>query len=180
MPRFYFPFRPGTYNEKWERGGTDFGRRTSPISGKIVSHGGIDIGAEAGTDVLALKRGVVRGLRLDHHSAGTYITIEHAGDYWSRYLHLREPLVEEGDKVRSEQVIALSGGVPGEFGSGNTTGPHLHLELWKGEPYKGGERLDPTDYLREARKKGAVLVKVAGVAAVGGLLFAALRYRRRR
>ena len=180
MARFFFPFRPGTYNEKWKRGGTDFGRRTSPISGEIVSPGGIDIGAEAGTDVLALQRGTVRKLRLDHATAGTYITIEHPGDFWSRYLHLREPFVEEGDSVRREQVIALSGGEPGEFGSGNTTGPHLHLELWRGEPYSGGERLDPTDYLLAARKKGAVLVKVLGVAAVGGLLFAAIRHRRRR
>ncbi len=158
--KFYFPFRPGTFNEKWNEGSSsDFGERISPISQKIVQHGGIDIGAEPGTPLLALQKGVVKKLVYDHSSAGTYLHIEHPEGWWSRYLHLREPLVKKGDVVKAEQTVGLSGGKPGEYGAGNTTAPHLHLELWRGQPFtRGAERVDPTFYLSPARKGGIGVV----------------------
>ena len=146
--KLYFPFKLGTFNEGWNTTGSDFGERESPITGKIVQHGGIDVGASAGTSVLAAAKGVVRKLVYDHSSAGTYLHIEHPNGQWTRYLHLREPLVEVGEEVKAEQVIALSGGVRGEYGSGNTTGAHLHFELWEGQPFSNlGKRLNPLEYL---------------------------------
>ena len=138
---------PCAYNETWFTSGV-FGEQRG-----ANTHGGVDIGAIAGTPIVAIGRGVVRKLRFDHVSAGTYVEIEHPNGWWSRYLHLRQPLVEEGEKVKAKQEIGLSGGVPGEYGAGRTTAPHLHLELWDGEPWGGGTRLDPMEYLRPPKKK---------------------------
>ena len=156
--RYYFPFRPGEFNSKWMGSSSDFGERTSPISDKIVSHGGIDVGAPVGTPVMAIGNGTVRKLRLDHASAGTYIEIEHPDGHWSRYLHLSKPMVSEGDVVGSEEVIGLSGGQPGAYGAGSTTAPHLHLEIWQGQPWGKTPdglkafRVDPVPLLYDARE----------------------------
>jgi murein DD-endopeptidase MepM/ murein hydrolase activator NlpD len=146
--QLYFPFKLGTFNAGWNTTGSDFGERESPITGKIVQHGGIDVGAVPGTPVLSAAQGIVRKLVYDHSSAGTYLHIEHPNGQWTRYLHLREPLVEVGEEVKAGQKVGLSGGVPGEYGAGNTTSPHLHFELWRGQPFSStGERLNPLEYL---------------------------------
>lgn len=53
------------------------------------------------------------------------IQIQHQGDLVSRYLHLKQnsAVVSVGDSVTAGQVLAVAGS------SGNSTQPHLHLEL---------------------------------------------------
>ena len=59
------------------------------------------------------------------------------------YGHVSSFLVEEGDLVRPDDIIALTGGTPGTKGSGlMTTGAHLHFEI-----YENGEHQDPLAYL---------------------------------
>jgi len=54
-----------------------------------------------------------------------------------------EIMVTPGTIVRKGEVIGLSGGTPGTKGAGlQTTGPHLHFEVW----YKG-EAVNPLNYL---------------------------------
>ena len=160
MKAFEFPFRAGQFNEKWQTAGT-FGEQR-----KAGKHGGIDVGAPPGTPVRAIGKGIVRKVRFNHASAGTYIDVEHTGahrGYWSRYLHLRKVRKKEGQRVRSGQVIGLSGGVPNEYGSGHSYSPHLHLELWKGIPFGGGsERLNPAAFMRSPKKQKVNPVLIGG------------------
>ncbi len=59
-------------------------------------------------------------------SYGHYVVIQHnGGEYKSLYAHLYEPGIHLGMKVKKGQQIGLMGG------TGNVTGPHLHLELYK-------------------------------------------------
>jgi murein DD-endopeptidase MepM/ murein hydrolase activator NlpD len=48
--------------------------------------------------------------------------------------------ISTGQSVVRGQVI---GGVGS---TGNSTGPHLHFEIWIGPVWAGGYRVDPLDY----------------------------------
>jgi murein DD-endopeptidase MepM/ murein hydrolase activator NlpD len=57
------------------------------------------------------------------------------GEYRTTYCHLQGFSVTDGESVQQGEVI-------GEVGStGNSSGPHLHYEVWK-----GGVNQNPLDY----------------------------------
>ncbi len=70
-------------------------------------------------------------------ATGYVIIVEHDYGLISVYKHNASLTKEQGDFVRSGEVIA-TGGSTGEL----TTGPHLHFELWK-----EGNPVNPTDYI---------------------------------
>lgn len=111
------PLPRGTY---WHS--SAFGMRTHPITGVWGQHTGLDYAANAGTAIMAIEDGVV----LRAESSGGYgllVVIDHGGGISSWYAHARKLLVQAGQEVKQGQLIA-------EVGStGNSTGPHLHLEI---------------------------------------------------
>ena len=90
-------------------------------------HDGLDIGAEMYSPVVAAAPGIVTfvGSLTD---GAEVVFIAHAGGYVTEYGHLDNyvapPNVAVGDIVSAGQVIGRVGM------TGNTTGPHLHLEVW--------------------------------------------------
>lgn len=124
-----------------------FGIRNDPFTGKKKEHQGIDIGIPVGTPVKAALSGRVINVASGSPSAGNYVEIEHDNGDVTRYLHLSSFNVQEGDEVRTGQVIGLSGGEKGAPGSGRSTGPHLHWETWEDGGYKQGKVLNPKDWL---------------------------------
>ncbi|CAM4084327.1 M23 family metallopeptidase [Gillisia limnaea] len=68
---------------------------------------------------------------------GYVMIIEHNYGLISVYKHNSSLAKEQGDFVRSGEVIAAAGST-GEY----STGPHLHFELWK-----EGNPVNPTDYI---------------------------------
>jgi murein DD-endopeptidase MepM/ murein hydrolase activator NlpD len=85
-------------------------------------HEGIDIAADQGQPVRAVKDGrvVFAGPR------GTYgitVIIDHGDGLRTLYAHNSRTLVGEGQRVTAGQRIALVGS------TGRSTGPHLHLEV---------------------------------------------------
>lgn len=152
-----------------------FGRRTNPVTGEGQNHGAIDIPVDVGTPTLAIGSGVVDNVDPNHATAGGYVQIDHGNGYWSRYLHLSQINVQRGQKVAMGQTVGLSGGQPGAYGAGRSTGPHLHLDVWKGKPFAGGVAVDPLPLLtREAAGVAGKIALVAGgvSAAVAALAFA--------
>lgn len=72
-------------------------------------HNGIDIAAEAGTEVHAAAAGVVY-TTYDDETMGTTVVIRHDGDYLTRYASLSpDLLVKAGDKVELGQAIGTVG-----------------------------------------------------------------------
>jgi len=103
-------------------------KRKNPVTGRVSPHTGTDFSMSTGTSVLATGDGIVSRVK-NHPYAGTYIEIQHSGQYVTRYLHLSRALVKKGQKVKRGELIAKSGN------TGRSTGPHLHFELRiKGRP----------------------------------------------
>jgi hypothetical protein len=87
-------------------------------------HGGIDIAAPEGTDILAAASGVVILSEYDYYSYGHIVMIQHDDGAQTLYAHCSELRVNEGERVEQGQVIALVGN------TGRSTGPHLHFEVF--------------------------------------------------
>lgn len=113
---------------------SDFGSRLSPTTGQPGFHYGLDIAADEGTPILAFADGTVR--EVGESSYGNYLILDHADGFATLYAHCSSISVQVGDVVSCGDPIAAVGQ------TGDATGPHLHLELWK-----DGMALDPADYL---------------------------------
>ena len=100
-----------------------FGWRIHPISGASRMHTGTDIAAPEGTPVLAAMSGKV--LLADNLGGyGLAIALEHSdGTQQTLYGHLSEIFVKPGELIQQGAVIGRVGS------TGNSTGPHLHLEF---------------------------------------------------
>ncbi|MCK9498097.1 MAG: M23 family metallopeptidase [Bacteroidales bacterium] len=115
-----------------------------PLKGIIVSkylpsqkHFGVDIAAVSDELIKATYRGTV--ISSDYTIENGYtIIIQHKTNIISVYKHAQSSLVKAGDKVKTGQIIANYGN-SGE----NTSGPHLHFELWK-----NGKSINPEDYIQ--------------------------------
>ena len=116
---------------------SEFGYRTSPISGTWKLHAGIDLAAPIGTEVYACKSGTVVAVEQNHPLYGKYIDIKHSGNTTSRYAHLSKTLVTKGVTVSTGQTIGLVGT------TGASTGPHLHFEV-----RENGTPTDPTKKIK--------------------------------
>lgn len=60
---------------------------------------------------------------------GNNIMVLHPNGVYTRYTHLRNILVIAGQYINQGSIIAFMGGYPGQPGSGNSTGCHLHFEV---------------------------------------------------
>lgn len=102
------------------------------------AHKAIDIPVDQGSIVRSVADGVVEKVS-DQGLGFNSLVIRHAGGYASLYGHVTEFLVKVGDEVSKGDAIARSGGMPGSPGAGRmTTGPHLHLEM-----FRNGGHVDP-------------------------------------
>lgn len=89
-------------------------------------HYGLDFRVPTGTPVHAMNDGTVL-LARPFFFDGNMVVIDHGQGLLTLYLHLSEFKVQEGETVKTGQVIGLSGG------TGRATGPHLHVAVrWEG------------------------------------------------
>lgn len=120
---------------------------TLPISGTITSrygvsstirsstHTGLDIAAAKGTPIKVIANGVVTFA--DKKGAyGYLVKVDHGNGVETWYAHTSKMYVTAGQSVKAGDVIADVGS------TGNSTGPHLHLEV-----RVDGQHLNPQDYL---------------------------------
>lgn len=105
-------------------------------------HDAIDLKVYQSTEIVAPNYGYVYKV-VDNNLDYSYLILAHPGNVFTLYGHISEFIVEEGQLVEQGEVIALSGGMPGTNWAGIfTTGPHLHLEM-----YKNGRVVDPLLHL---------------------------------
>jgi len=103
-------------------GNTSFASRSGYY--KADFHGGVDIGAARGTEVLAAKAGTVTLSKTGYNGGyGNYIIITHDDGTSTRYGHNTKNMVKVGQRVVAGQVIGTVGT------TGRVTGPHVHFEI---------------------------------------------------
>lgn len=112
-----------------------YGYRVHPIDGGKNLHRGVDIAAAQGTPIKAIQDGRVVSAG-DAGSYGLCVVIEDDKGYQSRYAHCSSLSVTAGQEVKRGDVIAAVGS------TGNSTGPHLHLEVML-----NGEYLNPAYFV---------------------------------
>ena len=111
------------------------GRMSAPFNA-LQDHLGVDIIAPKNSPIVAVNEGVVINAAWTIETGNT-ISIQHSDNIISVYKHNSVLLKKEGDYVTTGEAIAIIGN-SGE----QTTGPHLHFELWfQGVP------LDPVQYI---------------------------------
>lgn len=131
--------------QRWWRG-----RFILPVPGGVTSpfglrriingsprspHGGVDLKAPQGADVVAANHGKVV-VRDQFFFSGKSIVLDHGGGLYTMYFHLSDFRAEKGSQVLKGEVI-------GQVGmTGRVTGPHLH---WGAR--LNGARVDPFEFL---------------------------------
>lgn len=114
-----------------------------PVTGTISEgynaqekHYAIDIVVPKDTPIKATGEGTVIFAEWTTQT-GYVLLLDHGNGLLSVYKHNASLTKEQGDLVKSGEVVAISGN-SGEF----TTGPHLHFELWK-----DGHPVNPSTFI---------------------------------
>jgi len=94
-----------------------FGQRASG------NHKGLDIAAPTGTNIVASAAGTVILSGNYNDGYGNYIIIDHGNGVKTLYAHCSKLYVSVGQYVAQGESIGAVGN------TGNSTGPHLHLEV---------------------------------------------------
>lgn len=114
---------------------SSYGYREHPKTQIRDFHGGMDIAAEPGLPVKATADGIVTFAGWSGGS-GNLVAIEHGFGFSTLYAHNKQVVVKVGQKIKRGDIISYVGS------TGNSTGPHLHYEVWK-----EGKPLNPIDFI---------------------------------
>ncbi len=120
-----------------------FGYRSDPFLGRPALHPGVDLIEAYGADIRCTGAGrVIHAGQMGGY--GTMVEIDHGNGLTTRYAHMSEALVQEGQDVRQGALIGRIGS------SGRSTGPHLHYEV-----RVDGDPVDPERFLRAGAQLSA-------------------------
>jgi len=113
-------------------------------------HSGVDFGTPTGDPVYAMWDGVLTGTSWGS-AYGTAWVIDHdrlpdgRAGYWAVYAHLKSKVGKAGTRVKAGQLIGYSNN------TGNSTGPHLHVEIQPQPTWVKGSYRNPQPWI-DARK----------------------------
>ena len=105
-----------------------------------ATHPGLDIAVPEGTEVRAAGGGLVVEVS-ETVEYGKMVRLAHPQGYETRYGHLSQARVRQGDRISLGSVIGLSGN------TGRSTAPHLHFEV-----RKGSAAVDPMTLIQQPRQ----------------------------
>jgi len=98
--------------------------RSHITQGYWDAHKAIDYSSRTGAPIKTLDHGTVAYATYGwNYGYGNMVVVDHGNGYTSLYAHLSTVYVRQGQAVRQGEVLGTLGS------TGNSTGPHLHLEL---------------------------------------------------
>lgn len=115
-----------------------YGMRINPFHKARVMHFGVDFAAPRGENVVATGNGKVITVKKSNTlqtGYGNYVEIDHGYGYITKYAHLEDIKVKEGQKVERGQMIATVGS------SGGSIAPHVHYEIIRDK-----KKIDPLHF----------------------------------
>ena len=117
--------------KSYSRISSEYGWRKNPVTGVNKLHAGTDFAAPGGTPIHAAASGYVQVAGWSSGGYGNYVIIYHGkmsdgNQYSTLYGHMRSVATSAGKYVKQGELIGYVGS------TGNSTGNHLHLEVWKG------------------------------------------------
>ena len=117
--------------KSYSRISSEYGWRKNPVTGVNKLHAGTDFAAPGGTPIYAAASGYVQVAGWSSGGYGNYVIIYHGkmsdgNQYSTLYGHMRSVATSAGKYVQQGEIIGYVGS------TGNSTGNHLHLEVWKG------------------------------------------------
>lgn len=100
-----------------------FGVRIHPIYKVRKMHTGIDFAAPIGTPIYATADGKIEEVSVKFSGYGKMVVIDHGFGYKTRYAHMHEFAVRQGQNIKRGELIGYVGD------TGLSTAPHLHYEV---------------------------------------------------
>ena len=146
-----YPMKPGTYQVS-----SGYGPRWGTF------HAGLDFAAPIGTPIYAAADGVVVEGRERYNVSGfgSWIWLDCQDSVGKDFIygHVKHDgiMVKAGERVRAGQQIGVVGN------EGQSTGPHLHFEVWGSPGRLGGSHQDPAPYLAGAAQPGDSAARPVG------------------
>ena len=146
-----YPMKPGTYQVS-----SGYGPRWGTF------HAGLDFAAPIGTPIYAAADGVVVEGRERYNVSGfgSWIWLDCQDSVGKDFIygHVKHDgiMVKAGERVRAGQQIGVVGN------EGQSTGPHLHFEVWGSPGRLGGSHQDPAPYLAGAAQPGESTARPVG------------------
>jgi len=113
-----------------------YGPSIHPFTGEWYLHKGLDLGYGMGQPIVATANGKVVIKEYEERGFGNYLVIQHKYGFDTKYAHMQNIYVKEGQEVKQGDVIGTMGN------SGLSDGPHLHYEV-----RIGSQVLDPAKFI---------------------------------
>jgi murein DD-endopeptidase MepM/ murein hydrolase activator NlpD len=128
---------------------SSYGVRSDPFQGRAAMHAGIDLAGPVGTPIYATADGTVETAGWNNGGYGNLIKIDHGRGIETRYGHLSQVLVHDGQRIHRGDLIAKMGS------TGRSTGSHLHYEVRiDGRAVNPIPFMKSTDYIMALRSNG--------------------------
>jgi murein DD-endopeptidase MepM/ murein hydrolase activator NlpD len=106
-------------------------------------HIALDIAAPGGTRIIPIRSGKVIFAGWKSNCGGWQVWVNHGNGLYSAYYHMSRHTSYAGKPV-TRQTTTL--GYVGKTGC--ATGNHVHLEVWRGYPWRSGSyRVNPKNYV---------------------------------
>jgi murein DD-endopeptidase MepM/ murein hydrolase activator NlpD len=129
-----------------------YGVRQDPFTHRRKLHKGLDFVGPRNTNIFSTANGIVTLAKHSRRGYGNEIVIDHGYGYSTRYAHLNQILVTEGQKIERGELIGFMGN------TGRSTGTHLHYEVrFQNRPvnplYFFSDDLKPEEFEQLTKKK---------------------------
>jgi murein DD-endopeptidase MepM/ murein hydrolase activator NlpD len=111
--------------------------------GYHLTHKAYDLASYSGTPIVPMRSGRVVFAGWKNNCGGYQVWVSHGNGLYSAYYHMLSVSSYKGEYVTAS-VTRL-----GKVGmSGCATGPHVHMEVWRGYPWASGSyRVNPWNYI---------------------------------